>query len=90
MHFRWWNSFTILAVILVAIGVLGVLQGDRMVFDPGRPSTGKEGFLYLIAGGLMLVNGLLPSGPPSPEDNERAQPRRRRASTGSDDGAASE
>ena len=57
---RWWNSFTILAAILIAIGVIGALSGGRMVFDPGRVSSGKEWILYLLAGALMLINGLLP------------------------------
>lgn len=35
-----------------------------MVFDPGRAQTGKEWIIYLVAGGLMLVNGLLPTGNP--------------------------
>lgn len=60
MHFRWWNSFTILAVILIAISIIGMIAGDRMVFDPGRQASGKEWILYLVAGVLMLINGFLP------------------------------
>lgn len=65
MRIRWWNSFTILAVILLAIGIMGAIQGGRMVFDPGRTASGKEWILYLVAGALMLVNGLLPAATPS-------------------------
>lgn len=65
MRIRWWNSFTILAVILLAIGIMGAIQGGRMVFDPGRTASGKEWILYLVAGALMLVNGLLPATTPS-------------------------
>ena len=61
MQFRWWNSFTVLSVILIAISVIGMVAGERMVFDPGRPASGREWLLYLLAGVLMLVNGLLPS-----------------------------
>jgi len=61
MQFRWWNSFTVLSVILIAISVIGMIAGERMVFDPGRPTSGREWLLYLLAGVLMLVNGLLPS-----------------------------
>ena len=60
MFFRWLNSFTVLAAILIAIGVIGFASGGHMVFDPGRDATGKEWVLYLLAGILMLVNGLLP------------------------------
>ena len=61
MQIRWWNSFIILAAILIAIGFIGAITGTRMVFDPGRASSGKEWVLYLVAGILMLINGLLPS-----------------------------
>lgn len=64
MNFRWWNSFNLLAVILLAVGILGALSGGKMVFDPGRASTGNEWIVYVVAGGLMLVNGLLPNGNP--------------------------
>lgn len=73
MHFRWWNSFTVLSVILIAIGVIGLIAGDRMVFDPGRPTTGKEWLLYLAAGVLMLINGLLPPSTASEAEGEKGQ-----------------
>jgi hypothetical protein len=70
MHFRWWNSFTLLAVILFAIGVIGKIAGDRMVFDPGRTASGKEWILYLAASVLMLINGLL-TAPGNGRDEEK-------------------
>ena len=60
MHFRWWNSFNLLAVVLLAIGIGGAVSGGHMVFDPGRAPSGKEWILYVLAGALMLVNGFLP------------------------------
>ena len=60
MSSRWLNSFTVLACILIAIGVIGALSAGHMVFDPGRATSGQEWILYLVAGALMLVNGLLP------------------------------
>ncbi len=71
MSSRWLNSFTIIACILIAIGVIGALSGGHMVFDPGRASSGREWILYLIAGALMLVNGLLP---PATTQEERDDP----------------
>jgi hypothetical protein len=74
-RFRWWNSFTLLAVVLIAIGFIGFIAGERMVFDPGRPSTGREWLLYLVAGFLMLINGLLPpSTAPRDEDQNGGSP----------------
>jgi hypothetical protein len=72
MFFRWLNSFTVLAAILIAIGVIGFASGGNMVFDPGRDTTGKEWVLYLLAGILMLVNGLLP--PTSVREDELSRP----------------
>lgn len=80
MQIRWWNSFTLLAVILLAIGIIGGIEGNRMVFDPGRAPSGKEWIIYLVAGALMLINGLLPGSSatePRHADDEPQQPRRR-------------
>lgn len=69
---RWWNSFNILAVLLVLIALSGLLGGGRMVFDPGRTPSGREWMVYLVAGGLMLLNGLLPPATPLPAKNAKA------------------
>ncbi|HVK02506.1 MAG TPA: hypothetical protein VM490_03475 [Armatimonadaceae bacterium] len=79
MQIRWWNSFNLLAVILLAIGIMGLVTGGRMVYDPGRPSSGYEWLVYLVAGGLMLVNGFLPPANPVHEDDEKEQPQQQRA-----------
>ncbi len=60
MRFRWWNSFNLLGVILIAVALIGALQGRNMMFDPGRESRGTEWIIYLVAGALMLINGFLP------------------------------
>ena len=77
MQIRWWNSFIILAAILIAIGFIGAITGTRMVFDPGRASSGKEWVLYLVAGILMLINGLLPAtgGNGTREDENKRDPK---------------
>ena len=60
MQFRWWNSFNLLGVILVALGAIGAFSRGHMTFDPGRSSSGYEWLIYLVAGVLMLINGSLP------------------------------
>ncbi len=72
MRFRWLNSFNVLAAILLLIGIAGVLSGGKMVFDPGRASNGHEWIIYVVAGGLMLFNGILPPSNPQEEDEEGA------------------
>ena len=59
MNRRLLNSFTVLAVILVVVSLVGVVLQGRMIFDPGRPATGWEWLLYLMASILMLINGVL-------------------------------
>lgn len=70
MQFRWWNSFNLLAVILLAIGITGLVAGGKMVFDPGRMPSGYEWAVYLVAGALMLVNGFLPPANPVGDQDE--------------------
>lgn len=77
MHFRWWNSFNLLAVVLLAIGIGGAISGGHMIFDPGRLSSGREWILYLVAGALMLVNGFLP--PSHVPDEASASPAKKAA-----------
>ncbi|MBC7805109.1 MAG: hypothetical protein H7145_03055 [Akkermansiaceae bacterium] len=77
MRFRWWNSFNVLAVILLFIGIAGAISGGKMVFDPGRASSGREWIIYVVAGGLMLFNGFLP--PSNPHEDEEETPRAKNA-----------
>ena len=73
MRFRWWNSFNVLAAILLFIGIAGAVSGGKMTFDPGRAQTGREWIIYVVAGGLMLFNGFLPPSNPD-EDNDTKNP----------------
>jgi hypothetical protein len=59
MKIRWWNSFNLLALILLALSIGGMVSGGKMVFEPGRAVTGKEWLVYLVAAVLMVVNGIL-------------------------------
>ncbi len=76
MRLRWWNSFNILAVILLAIGIAGAISGGKMVFDPGRTATGHEWIVYVFAGALMLINGFLPPSNPVTDEEEEAEEQR--------------
>ena len=70
---RWWNSFNLLGIILLVIGIAGLILQGKMVFDPGRPHRGYEWVLYLVAGALMLINGLLPPAT-APQSNKPRKP----------------
>ena len=64
---RWVSTFTVIGVILIGLGIVGLVLGPRFVYDPGQPVMGKEAWCYLAVGILMVVNGLL-TPPPQPED----------------------
>jgi hypothetical protein len=72
MKFRWLNSFNVLAVILLLIGIVGAVEGPKMTFDPGRPTSAFFWVVYVVAGVLMLINGLLP--PANADGDEDGKP----------------
>ena len=71
MQFRWWNSFNLLGIILVALGAIGAFSRGHMIFDPGRAASGYEWLIYLVAGVLMLINGSLPPSSAPAYDTEK-------------------
>lgn len=56
---RWLSTFTVIGVVLIGLGIVGLVVGPRFVYDPGQPVTGKEAWCYLVIGALMVLNGLL-------------------------------
>lgn len=77
MQFRLWNSFNLLAVVLLVIGIIGGLSQGHMVFDPGRAQSGREWIIYLLAGALMLINGMLSPTNSSTDTDKNAASRKR-------------
>jgi hypothetical protein len=59
MRFVRWNSFTIIGLILLAIGIYGAIKGPSFEFDAGLPSEPREGLYYIVVGALMIVNGIM-------------------------------
>lgn len=64
---RWWNSFNILGILMVVLGVCGFVFKGKFVFDPGRAALGYEPALYLVTGGLMFINAWLTPTPVLPD-----------------------
>jgi drug/metabolite transporter (DMT)-like permease len=52
-----WNSFTIIGIILIAVGIFGLAKGPNFQFDPGLPSPPLTWLWYALVGILMIVNG---------------------------------
>ncbi len=71
------STFTVIGLILIALGIIGLIMGPRFVFDPGQPVTGKEAWCYLAIGILMVVNGML-----TPAHPDEKQPTRTAARNG--------
>jgi hypothetical protein len=71
MRSRWLSTFTILGVLLIALGVIGKILGPRFVFDPGQIADGNECWYYMTVGALMVLNGLL--APALPADDRRTE-----------------
>ncbi len=59
MRFFRLNSFTIIGLILVAIGAYGKIKGPSFQYDAGLPAEHLEWLYYIIVGVLMIVNGLI-------------------------------
>jgi sulfite exporter TauE/SafE len=62
MRFFRWNSFTIIGLILIAVGVYGFIRGAGFQFDAGLPNEPREGLYYILVGILMMLNGYIVPG----------------------------
>jgi uncharacterized membrane protein len=78
-----WNSFTIIGIILILVGIFGLIKGPTFQFDPGTVSAPYTWFYYVAVGVLMIINGILtPIQQPvksnekqnAPVDDESVQP----------------
>ena len=58
---RWfrWNSFTVIGLVLLAIGLYSLIRGAGFQFDSGLPAEVGEPWFYLLVGVLMVLNGVV-------------------------------
>ena len=58
---RWfrWNSFTVIGLALLAIGIYSLIRGAGFQFDSGLPAEVGEPWFYLLVGALMVLNGVV-------------------------------
>ena len=75
MRFRWLSTFTVIGILLIVLGVVGLLLGQRFVYDPGQITNGKEPWCYLAVGALMVLNGLMTPPAPAEEKSEKQRDR---------------
>ena len=83
MRSRWFSTFTVIGLILIVIGLVGLGLGPHFIFEPGQPHPDpKTPWYYLAIGALMIVNGLATPAP-SPEETRETKSAQPRAASGS-------
>ncbi len=56
----WWKKTDFwIALILAAIGIVGLARGNEVIADPGQDVDPRLAWLYLLAALVMLINGIL-------------------------------
>lgn len=53
------NTYFLIAALLLILGIIGAIFGDRAIRDPGQKREGGLYLLYLVAFVVMLVNGYI-------------------------------
>ena len=56
---RYLNMFVIIGLILIGVSLAGFATGDRFLMEPGQAQGGHLSLIYLGAGLLMILNGLV-------------------------------
>lgn len=56
----WWKKTDFwIALILFMIGIIGLARGNEVIADPGQDVDPRLAWLYLLAGVIMVINGIL-------------------------------
>ena len=56
---RYLNMFVLIGIILVVASIIGFATGNRFLTEPGQPTSPQASLVYLGAGLLMLINGVV-------------------------------
>jgi hypothetical protein len=84
---RYLNMFVLIGIVLIAVSLIGFATGNRFLTEPGQPVNPQGSLVYLGAGILMLINGIVSirhaeamkshprSQPPQPPQTETATTR---------------
>ncbi|HZT42333.1 MAG TPA: hypothetical protein VFA07_09085 [Chthonomonadaceae bacterium] len=76
---RYLNMFVLIGIALVGISIAGFATGNRFLMEPGQTENPHAALIYLGAGILMLINGVVsilhaPPQPAKPDKNGRDRP----------------
>jgi hypothetical protein len=56
---RYLNMFILIGIVLLIISLVGFATGNRFLTEPGQPVNPQGSLIYLGAGIIMLVNGVV-------------------------------
>jgi len=56
---RYLNMFILIGIVLLAVGIAKMLSHNQLLIEPGQPQNPQDAWIYLGAGVLMLVNGVV-------------------------------
>jgi hypothetical protein len=56
---RYLNMFVLIGIALVGISIAGFATGNRFLTEPGQARNPQGSLIYLGAGIIMLVNGVV-------------------------------
>jgi hypothetical protein len=56
---RYFNMFVVIGVVLVIISLAGFATKNKFLTEPGQPVNPQGSWIYLGAGVIMLVNGVV-------------------------------
>jgi len=65
------NSFFWIGLLLIGIAICSLVKGSSFQFDSGVPNEPHESLIYLAAGVLMIINGVVH---PAPMTSEKPKP----------------
>ena len=56
---RYFNMFVLIGIVLSIVSAVGFITGNRFLTEPGQPVNPQGSLIYLGAGVIMLVNGIV-------------------------------
>ncbi len=73
---RYLNMFVIIGLILIGVSLAGFATHDHFLMEPGQSAQDHLSLVYLGAGVLMLINGIVSIriAPPPPAEPARKTP----------------
>jgi hypothetical protein len=71
---RYLNMFILIGIALIGVSAAGFYTHNRFLMEPGQPPSPYASLIYLGAGILMLVNGVVSIRHSTPAGSQPARP----------------